>query len=41
METPLRLEVPVIETLDEHESDEEGEDKVKDGRWLMLETMIK
>jgi hypothetical protein len=40
MEMPLRLEVPIIETLKENESNEEGEDKVEDGCGLMLEAVI-
>ena len=40
METPLRFEVRVIETLEEHEGNEEGEDKVEDGCGLMLEAVI-
>jgi len=31
MDSPLRPQVPVIETLEEHESNEEGEDEVEDG----------
>ena len=31
IETPLDLEVPIIETLKEHESNEEGEDEVENG----------
>jgi len=40
MQTPLGLEVPVIETLEEHESNEEGEDEVENGCRLMLEAVI-
>ena len=40
MDTPLRFEIPVIETLQEHESNEEGKDEIKDGHRVMLETMI-
>jgi len=35
--SPLRLEISVIETLGEHESNEEGKDEVEDGGGLMLE----
>ena len=40
MDAPLRFEIPVIETLQEHESNEEGEDEIKDRRGVMLETVI-
>jgi len=40
MDSPLRLEVAVIETLQEHESNEEGQNEVEDGRGLMLEAVI-
>ena len=40
MDAPLRFEIPVVETLHEHESNEEGEDEIKDGRGVMLETVI-
>jgi len=40
MDSPLRPQVPVIETLEEHESNEEGEDEVEDGCGLMLEAVI-
>ena len=40
MDSPLRLQVPVIETLEEHESNEEGEDEVEDGCRLTLEAVI-
>ena len=40
MDAPLRFEIPVVETLQEHESNEEGEDEIKDGRGVMLETVI-
>jgi hypothetical protein len=40
MESPLRFEVLVIETLEEHEGNEEGKDEVEDGCGLMLETVI-
>jgi hypothetical protein len=31
METSLGLEVPIIETLEEHESNEEGQNGVENG----------
>ena len=40
MQTPLGLEVPVIETLEEHESNKEGEDKIEDGCRVMFEAVI-
>lgn len=40
MDAPLRFEIPVVETLQEHESNEEGEDEIKDRRGVMLEAMI-
>jgi len=40
MQTPLRLGVPVIETLEEHGSNEEGENEVKDRCRLMFEAVI-
>ncbi len=40
MGSPLRLQVPIIETLKEHESNEESEDEVEDGCGLMLEAVI-
>ncbi len=40
MDAPLRFEIPVVETLQEHESDEKGEDEIKDGRGVMFETVI-
>ena len=40
MDAPLRFEIPVVETLQEHESDEEGENEIEDGRRVMLETVI-
>jgi hypothetical protein len=40
MEAPLSFEVPVVETLQEHERNEEGEDEIKDSRRVMLETVI-
>ena len=40
MDTPLGFEIPVIETLHEHESNEESEDEVQDRRRVMFETMI-
>jgi hypothetical protein len=40
MQTPLGLEVPVTETLEEHESKEEGENEVKDRCRLMFEAVI-
>ena len=40
MQSPLGLEVPVIETLKEHESNEESEDEVKDSCGLMFEAVI-
>jgi hypothetical protein len=40
MDAPLRFEIPVIETLQERESNEEGEDEIKDGYRVMLETVI-
>jgi len=40
MDAPLRFEIPVVETLQEHESNEEGEDEIKDRRGMMLETVI-
>ena len=36
----MRLQVAVIETLEERESNEEGEDEVEDGCGLMLEAVI-
>ncbi len=38
MYAPLRLEVPVVESLQEHESNEEGQDEIKNGHGTMLET---
>jgi len=40
MQSPLGLEVPVIETLKEHESNEESEDEVEDSCGLMFEAVI-
>ena len=40
MDAPLRFEIPVVEALQEHESNEEGEDEVRDRRGVMLETVI-
>lgn len=40
MDAQLRFEIPVIETLQQHENDEEGKDKIKDGHRMMLETVI-
>ena len=40
MDTPLRFEIPIVEALQEHESNEEGEDEIKDGHRVMLETVI-
>lgn len=40
MDSPLRLEVPVIEALQEHESDEEGKNEVEDCCGLVLEAVI-
>src|SRR4030042_1333157 len=40
MQTPLPLEVPVVETLQEHERNEKRENEVEHGRWLMLKTVI-
>ena len=40
MDSSVRFEVPVIETLKEHESNEEGEDEVEDGCGLMFEAVI-
>src|SRR4030067_734286 len=40
MNAPLRLEVPVVETLQEHKGNEEGKDEIKDRRGVMLETVI-
>ena len=40
MDAPLRFEIPVVEALQEHESNEQGEDEIKDRRGVMLETVI-
>lgn len=40
MDAPLSFEIPVIETLQEYESNEEGEDEIKDGHRVMFETVI-
>ena len=40
MASPLDLQVPVIETLEEHERNEEGEDEVEDGCGFMPEAVI-
>ncbi len=40
MNAPLRFEISVVETLYEHKSNEEGQDEIKDGRGVMLETVI-
>ena len=40
MQAPLPLEVAVIETLQEYERNKERQDKIEDGRRLMLETVI-
>ena len=36
----FRLQVPIVETLEEYKRDEEGKDEVENGRRLMLETVI-
>ena len=41
MQASLPLEVPVIETLQEHERNKERKDEIEDGRRLMLKTVIK
>jgi len=41
MDSPLKLQIPVIETLEEHESNEEGENEIKNGRGLVLKAVIK
>ena len=40
MDASLQLDVPVIEALEEHKGNEEGEDKVEDGCGLMFKTVI-
>ena len=40
MQTSLGLEVPIIETLEEHESNEKGQNEVEDGCGLMFEAVI-
>ena len=40
MDAPLRFKISVVETLEEHESDKKGEDEIKDGSGVMLETVI-
>jgi len=40
MDAPLRFEIPVIETLEEHESNKESEDEVEDSCGLMFEAVI-
>lgn len=40
MDSSLRFEVPVIEALQEHESDEEGKNEVEDGCGLVFEAVI-
>ena len=40
MTAPLRFEIPVVEALQEHESNEKGKDKIKNGHRVMLETVI-
>lgn len=40
MDAPLRFEIPVVETLQEHESNEEGKDEIKDSHGVMLEAVI-
>jgi len=40
MDAPLRFKIPIVETLHEHESNEEGEDEIKDRRGVMFETVI-
>src|SRR4030067_1444407 len=40
MDAPLRFEIPVVETLHKHKSNEEGKDEIKDRRRVMLEAVI-
>ena len=40
MDAPLRFEIPVVETLQEREGNEEGKDEIKDRRGVVLETVI-
>ena len=40
MDAPLRFKIPIVETLQEHEGDEESEDEIEDGRGVMLEAVI-
>ncbi len=40
MIAPLRFEISIVEALQEHERNEEGKDKIKDGRGVVFETVI-
>ena len=40
MDAPLRFEIPLVETLQEREGNEEGKDEIKDRRGVVLETVI-
>ena len=40
MSAALRFKISVVETLQEYESDQKGQNEVEDGRGVMLETVI-